>query len=50
VAPDGYYYRLTTDLKWELYELPIVKEETDNTATVEDYQNALTELGVEFDA
>lgn len=26
-APDGYSYRLTEDLQWELYELP--KEETD---------------------
>ena len=50
VAPDGYDYRLTTDLQWELYELPTVEEETDDIATVEDYQNALTELGVDFNA
>lgn len=26
-APDGYAYRLTVDLEWELYELPIVEED-----------------------
>lgn len=26
-APDGYGYRLKTDLTWELYELPAVEEE-----------------------
>lgn len=26
-APDGYAYRLKTDITWELYELPIVEEE-----------------------
>lgn len=27
VAPDGYAYRLKTDLTWELYEMPVVVEE-----------------------
>ena len=40
--PDGYGYRLTADLTWELYELP----ETDEETTAEDYQAALAELGV----
>ena len=26
-APDGYSYRLTEDLQWELYELPIDETE-----------------------
>ena len=44
-APDGYEYRLTNDLEWELYELP-AEEQEDEEATVEDYQAALAELGV----
>lgn len=44
-APSGYGYRLTAELEWELYELPI--EETEEEATVEDYQAALAEMGVE---
>ena len=31
-AKDGYMYRLREDLTWELYELPIVEEETTYTA------------------
>lgn len=45
LPPDGYDYRLTDELEWELYELPIV-EESDDEATEEDYQNALAEFGV----
>lgn len=26
-APNGYGYRLTVDLEWELYELPVEEEE-----------------------
>lgn len=44
-APDGYEYRLTNDLEWELYEFP-AEEQEDEEATVEDYQAALAELGV----
>lgn len=44
-APDGYGYRLTDDLKWELYELP-AEDQEDEEATAEDYQAALAELGV----
>lgn len=44
-APDGYEYRLTNNLEWELYELP-AEEQEDEEATVEDYQAALAELGV----
>ena len=43
-APNGYGYRLTEDLKWELYELPAI-EQSDEEATTEDYQAALAELG-----
>ena len=44
-AEEGFAYRLTVDLEWELYEVP-VEEETDAEATEEDYQNALAEFGV----
>ena len=44
-APDGYGYKLTDNLEWELYELPI--EEVDEEATEADYQNSLREMGVE---
>lgn len=43
IAPQGFEYRLTDSLEWELYELPI--EETDGQATEQDYQNALAEMG-----
>lgn len=33
-APDGYGYRLTAELEWELYELPIA-EETDEISEAE---------------
>lgn len=44
-APDGYGYRLTDDLKWELYELH-AEDQEDEESTAEDYQAALAELGV----
>lgn len=44
-APDGFTYRLTTELEWELYEMPV--EEVEEEATAEDYQTALAEMGVE---
>lgn len=44
-APDGFGYRLTESLEWELYELPVV-EDADEEATAEDYQSALSEFGV----
>lgn len=31
-APDGYGYRLTEDLRWELVELPPVDEDPDISA------------------
>jgi hypothetical protein len=43
-APDGYGYRLTESLEWELYELPT--EEGEEDATEVDYLEALAELGV----
>ena len=45
-APEGYYYRLTETLEWELCEMPTFKE----TATEGDYQTALESLGVNFNA
>ena len=44
-APDGFAYRLTAELEWELYEMPA--EEVEEEATAEDYQTALSEMGVE---
>ena len=44
-APDGFAYRLTKALEWELYELTVV--EADEEASAEDYENALAEMGVE---
>ncbi len=50
-APNGYDYRLTVGLEWELFELPIPDgEEEDETATENDYQEALESLGVSFNA
>lgn len=43
-APEGYGYRLTESLEWELYELP--PEEFEEDATEADYLAALAELGV----
>ena len=31
-APEGFAYRLTADLEWELYELPVNEEITDEEA------------------
>ena len=41
--PDGYDYRLTVDLEWEMFELP---EVTDEPETEADYKAALAEPGV----
>lgn len=35
-APEGYGYRLKSDLTWELYELPVTAEETDPDLTAEE--------------
>ena len=43
-APDGFAYRLTAELEWELYELPPMEE--DEEVTAEDYEAALAEMGV----
>lgn len=45
-APESFYYRLKEDLEWELCEMPAVEE----TATEADYQAALEDLGVDFNA
>lgn len=47
LSPEGYEYRLNTDLNWELCEFCI--EDTDDEAaeaTAADYQAALSEFGV----
>ena len=43
-APEGFGYRLTAELEWELYEMPV--EEVEEEATAEDYEAALAEMGV----
>ena len=45
-APDGFYYRLKENLEWELCEMPQIEA----TATEADYQSALEDLGVKFNA
>lgn len=45
-APEGFYYRLTENLEWELCEMPTIEE----TATETDYQEALESLGVNLNA
>lgn len=44
-APDGFTYRLTAELEWELTEMLV--EEVEEEATAEDYETALAEMGVE---
>lgn len=46
-AQDGFYYKLKENLEWELCELPTIEGEE---ATEADYQSALEELGVNFNA
>ena len=43
-APEGFAYRLTKELEWELYELPTIEEPEE--ATTENYEAALAEMGV----
>lgn len=46
-APYGYTYRLRANtLEWELVELPPEPEPGEEEAEVEDYENALADLGV----
>lgn len=47
-VPEGYDYRLTENLEWELFELPTFEE--DEIASEADYQAALEDLGVNFNA
>lgn len=44
-APDGYGYRLTDDLMWEMYQPP-ESDPVDDEATEADYQDALKDMGV----
>jgi hypothetical protein len=45
---EGFDYKLTENLEWELFEVPVIEEE--ESATETDYENALESLGVVFDA
>lgn len=31
-APDGYDFRLTEELKWEMYEIPIAEEDIEDVS------------------
>lgn len=44
-APESYGYRLTSELTWELVEIPPMPED-DVDATAEDYESALGRFGV----
>ena len=43
--PEGYDYRLKTDLTWELYELPPMPP-IEEEPTPQDYETALERFGV----
>lgn len=45
--PEGFGYRLKTDLTWELFELPPSPPPEEDDADVSDYQDALERLGVD---
>lgn len=46
-APSGYIYKLRADtLEWELVELPPEPDPGEEDAEIEDYEQALAELGV----
>lgn len=46
-APSGYTYKLRADdLEWELVELPPEPDPGEEDATAEDYEAALSDLGV----
>ncbi len=43
----GYDYLLRADsLEWELVEVPVIDEQPEEEATVEDYEEAIGRLGV----
>lgn len=47
-AQEGYDYKLRTDtIKWELVELPPIEPEPEE-ASPEDYEQALQQMGVNF--
>lgn len=43
IAPDGYGYKLTESLEWELYELPAV-EETDDEISGDELLSMIEEV------
>jgi hypothetical protein len=48
-APSGYTYKLRADtLEWELLELPPEPDPGEEDATAEDYEAALSDLGVKL--
>lgn len=49
-APTGFHYHLLDDtLTWELVEDPPIPDPPDQEAAESDYQNALEQMGVNFD-
>lgn len=47
IAESGYDYRLRADtLEWELVEVPVIDEQPEEEATVEDYEEAIGRFGV----
>lgn len=44
-APEGYGYRLTDDLQWELYELPTEEVEEDPELSAEEALNIIVNGG-----
>lgn len=48
LAPSGYTYKLRADtLEWKMVELPAV-DPAEEEAGLEDYETALSEMGVDF--
>jgi hypothetical protein len=49
LAPGGYTYKLRADtLEWELLELPPEPDPGEEDATADDYEAALSDLGVKL--
>lgn len=45
-AESGYDYRLRADsLEWELVEVPVIDEQPEDEATIEDYEEAIGRFG-----
>ena len=42
-APDGYFYRLTTTMEWELCEVPKIEPTTEEIIEIEEDYGTVTE-------